>query len=65
MPTISEEEETSIKATPTQAAKPPATARGKRANQQKARQVQGEIIGSKRNNVKVASKKRLQILIDL
>ena len=33
MPTITEEEEPPINATPTQAAKPPATAQGRRANQ--------------------------------
>ena len=65
MPTITEEEEPPINATPTQAAKPPVTTRCKWATQRKARQVQCEIIGSKRNNVKVASRKRLQQLINL
>ena len=57
MPTITEEKEMPINDAPTQAAALPATVRGKRANQQKACQVQGELIGSKRNNIKVASKK--------
>jgi len=60
MPTITEEEEQPMNAAPVPAAAPLTTEQRKRANQRKARQVQGELIGSKRNNIKVASKRRLQ-----
>ena len=69
MPTIMEEEEppldTTADTTLRSVLPPLTTAQGRRAMQQKARQVQVEIIGSKRNNVKVALRKRLQQLIDL
>ena len=57
MPTITEEKEQPMNAAPVPAAAPPTSERGKRAKQRKVRQVQGELIGSKRNNIKVASKK--------
>ena len=67
MPTILEVEEPPAPAAfPSKAAEPaPVRQRVQPTRKAKTRTVNGQIIGSRRNNVKVASRKRIQRLIDI
>ena len=66
MPTIFEVEEPPERtAPPSEATAPPKARRVQPTRRAKSRTVHGQLIGSKRNNVKVASRKRIQRLIDI